>query len=74
MGKRKDLFEIYRPFGYAPSKRFAGPGVGDIPTRLNAVQSKIQVSFAGTGKRFFSSLKRPHRSGAHTASYSMGKK
>jgi len=73
-GTRKDFFEIYRPFGHAPSKRFASPGVVDISTRPAAVLPKIKVSLPGRGKRFFSSSKRPYRSGAHTASYSMGKK
>lgn len=72
MARRKDFFGIYRPFRHAPSKRFASPGVGDTSTRLKAVQPKIRVLFSGTGKRFFSSSKLPHRSGAHTASYSMG--
>jgi len=72
MGTAKDFFEIYRPFRHAPSKRFASPGVGDISTRLKAVQPKIRVSFPGKGKSVFSSSKRPHTSGAHTTSYSMG--
>ena len=72
MATRKDFFEICRPFRQVPSKRFASAGVGDTSTRLKAVQPKIRASFPGTGKRFLSSSKRPHRSGAHTASYSMG--
>jgi hypothetical protein len=72
MATRKNFFEIYRQFGHAPSKSFASPVVGDTPTRLKAVQPKIRVSFPGTGKIFFSSSKRPHSSGAHTTSYSMG--
>ena len=71
-GTRKDFFEIYRQFGHALSKRFASPGVDNTSTRLQAVQPTIRASFPGRGKRFFSSSKRPHRSGAHTASYSTG--
>jgi hypothetical protein len=53
MATRKNLFEIYRPFVHPPSKRVASPGVGDISTRLKAVQPNIRVSLPGRGKRFY---------------------
>jgi hypothetical protein len=35
MGTRKDSFEIYTPFGQAPSKRFACPALGPRAAHVN---------------------------------------